>query len=191
MTTVVAVKKGQRACIASDSLAIYRSTKELDGKHVYGNGKMIQIGPNYIGTSGDPIWALILNHYFLTYRKTLEWSSTEKIFELFNEMHETLKDNYYLRPPSLKFLPFESSEFQLLIVNPSGIFEVEYSRVVRQYNKYSAIGTGEDYALGALSAIYDVIEDPEEIAKMGIAAAAQFDRKTMGPIHTYCIDLIS
>ena len=189
MTTIAAVKKGKRLCIASDSLALFGSRKEIDGKHVCGAGKIIQVGQNYIGAAGHPSWNLILKHYFLKQKKTPAWKTADQIFDFFCEMHQVLKDTYYLECKQSSFLPFEESGFELLIINPHGIFEVEYSRVVRQYSKFSAIGTGEDYALGAIKAIYDRVDDSGEIAKTGIEAAAQFDLKTEAPIHTYYIDL--
>ncbi len=189
MTTIAAVKKGKRLCLASDSLAIFGSRKEESGRHVQEEAKCISIGPNVIGMSGQPSWSLVLTNYFSKQKAVALWETPEQIFDLFNGMHEELKENYHLSPPSLKFIPFESSEFQLLIINTCGIFEVEYSRVVRQYSRYSAIGTGEEYALGAIKAVYDMIGGAEEIAKIGIEAAAQFDRKTGLPLYTRCIDL--
>ncbi len=189
MTTVAAVKKGKRLCIASDSLALFGSRREVDGKHVYGEGKFIQIGANYIGMSGHPSWDLILKHYFAKQKKIPEWKTAEQVFEFFRKMHSSLKKTYYLDCEQPNFLPFEDSAFELLIINSYGIFEVEYSRLVRQYSKFSAIGTGEYYALGAIKAIYDKVDDPIEIAKIGIEAAARFDRKTELPLHTCCIDL--
>lgn len=189
MTTFTAVKKGKRLCLASDSLSIFGSRKEVSGKHVCEGEKIIEIGPNLVGMAGHPSWGLILAGYFSTKKNIPVWKTANQIFDLFNGIHEELKNRYYLTPPNLKFLPFESSEFQLLIINTCGIFEVEYSRAVRKYTKYSAIGTGEDYALGAISSVYNMIESPEEIAKIGVEAAAQFDRKTDLPIHTRCIEL--
>lgn len=189
MTTLAAVKKGKKVCLASDSLSIFGSRKEESGRHVYEEGKILQIGPNFIGMAGHTSWKLILKEYFSQKKNTSLWKTADQIFELFNAMHKDLKEKYYLNPPNLKFLPFESSEFQLLIINPCGIFEIEYSRVVRQYNTYSAIGTGEEYALGAISAVYHMIEDPKEIASIGIESAIQFDQKTSFPIYTHCIDL--
>jgi ATP-dependent HslUV protease subunit HslV len=189
MTTIAAVKKGKRLCIASDGLSTFGSRKETGGTHIHEEGKFIEIGPNLVGISGHSSWRLVLKNYFSGKKTTPLWKTPDQIFELFHRMHGELKEQYYLSPPNLQFLPFESSEFQLLIVNACGIFEVEHSRVVRQYNNYSAIGTGEDYALGAMSAIYDMARDPEEIAKAGVEAAAQFDRKTELPLFTRCIDL--
>lgn len=189
MTTIAAVKKGKRLCLASDSLTIFGSRKEESGKHVQEEEKFIEVGPNLVGISGHPSWGLVLTDYFSKKKTTSLWKTSGQIFDLFNGIHEELKEQYYLSPPSLKFIPFESSEFQLLIINTCGIFEVEYSRMVRQYSKYSVIGTGEEYALGAIKAVYDMIGDAEEIAKIGIEAAAQFDRKTGLPLYTQCIDL--
>lgn len=84
---------------------------------------------------------------------------------------------------SLILVPFESSEFQLLIVNSYGIFEIEYSRMVRQCAMFGAIGTGEEYALGAISAVYDKIDSSQEIALHGLEAAAEFDKKTSLPAY--------
>ncbi len=108
--------------------------------------------------SGHPSWGLILRNYFSKKKKISLWKTPGQIFDLFNDMHEELKERYYLNPPTLKFFPFESSEFHLLVVNVCGIFEVEYSRAVRQYNRYTAIGTGEECALGAMNAVYTIYQ---------------------------------
>ena len=190
MTTLVAVKKGKKICLASDGLSIFGSRKEQAEKHVYAEAKFISLGPNIVGMSGHHSWNLILTDYFKNKTVPL-WKTPHQVFEIFNTIHIDLKTSYYLTPPSCDFLPFESSELQLLIINTCGIFEVEYSRMVRQYNKYSAIGTGEEYALGAIQAVYGMLSEAEEIAKIGIEAAAQFDRKTDLPLYTHCLELSS
>lgn len=185
MTTLTAVKKDKQICLASDGLTIFGSRKEISGEHISEGGKILEIGSNYIGIAGHPSWSLILDNYFAKRKKTPQWKTADEVFETFHSMHEDLKQEYFLNSPYLSFLPFESSEFELLIVNPYGIFEVEYSRVVRQYFQYSAIGTGEEYALGAISSVYNSLDDVKQIAKIGIESAAQFDRKTSLPIHIY------
>jgi ATP-dependent protease HslVU (ClpYQ) peptidase subunit len=188
MTTICAVKKGKRLCIASDSLALFGSRKEIAGKHVY-DSKIIQIDQNYVGMAGHPSWELILNHYFSQKENNCEWKTADQIFEIFNTLHQGLKDHYFLNFSSSRYIPLECSNFEILIINPHGIFEIDYVRVVRQYLYFSALGTGAEYALGAIKAVYDLIDDPEEIAKVGIEAAAQFDRKTDLPINIQCINL--
>lgn len=56
-----------------------------------------------------------------------------------------------------------------------GIFEIEYSWMVRQYNTYSPF---EKYVLRAIHSVHDMIEDPRKIASIGIKSAIQFNQKT-------------
>ncbi len=189
MTTILAVKKGKRLCIASDTLTRFGSRKEVSGKHVYDDGKIIQIGLNYVGVTGHVSWQLILKRYFSTIKNIPEWETADQIFEAFNSLYHHLKDIYFLKPSHSHYKPFESSNVGFLIINRYGIFEVDYLRVVRQHLYFSAIGGGEEYALGAIKAVYEKIEDSEEIAKIGIEASAQFDNGTGLPLITHCINL--
>lgn len=189
MTTICAVKKGKRICIASDSLARIGSRKEILDNHVQGDGKILKIGSNFIATAGHPSWELILKQYFLERKNISAWESADQVFDVFNALHQDLKKHYFLAPPLLRHIPIESSEFEFLIVNPFGIFEVDYARVVRHHLHFTAMGSGEDYALGGIKAVFNLIEDPAEIAKSGIEAAVQFDRKTSFPVQIQCLDL--
>lgn len=189
MTTIAAVKKGKRLCIASDSLTLFGSRKEMTGIHVEDEGKIIQIGSNYIGIAGHPSWGLLLSHHFSKGKNIDEWETTDQIFEVFNRLHQDLKDIYYFTPSYSRYEPFESSDFELLIVNSYGIFEVDYLRTVRQFSQFSAIGSGEEYALGAIGAIYSILDDVAEMTKIGLEAAARFDKKTGGQLDTHMIDL--
>jgi ATP-dependent HslUV protease, peptidase subunit HslV len=188
MTTICAVKKGKRLCIASDSLALFGSRKEIDGKHVY-DGKIIQIGQNFVGASGHPSWGLILKHYFSQKANKFELKSADQIFDIINDFHQQLKTTYFLHLSYSRYEPLESSNFVFLIINSYGIFEADYLRTVRQHRHFFAIGNGAEYALGAIKAVYNLIDDAEKIAKIGIEAAAQFDRKTALPLCSHCIDL--
>ena len=189
MTTIAAVKKGKRLCIAADTLTLFGSRKEMAEKHVYDHEKIIQIGSNFVGITGHASFRLIFNHYFSETKHISEWKTADQIFEIFNHFYDHLKKIYFLKSSYSNYKPFESANIGLLIINPYGIFEVDYLRVVREHRYFSAIGAGERYALGAIKAVYDLIADPEEIAKIGIEAAAQFDRNTDLPLCTYCIDL--
>lgn len=189
MTTIVAIKKEKRICIASDTLTLFGVRKEIAGKHVYDEGKILQIGDNFVGIAGHPSWKLILRRYFSKKKPISTWKTADEVFEVFNTLHRHLKDLYYLDPSYSKYEPVESSEFELLVANSHGIFEVDYLRVVRQYHRFSAIGTGEEYALGAIKALYNSLDDVEEIAKIGIEAAAQFDRKTALPLRVQCFNI--
>jgi len=76
-----------------------------------------------------------------------------------------------------------------LIANPFGIFGVHSLREVTEYNKFWAIGSGAEYAIGAMFAIYDKAETAEEIAQMGVAAGAEFNNASSMPLSSYVVEL--
>jgi ATP-dependent protease HslVU (ClpYQ) peptidase subunit len=78
----------------------------------------------------------------------------------------------------------------ILVANSYGIFGVESRRAVQEYSKFSACGSGDEYALGAMYAAYNLPDKTaEDIARLGIEAAAQFDKGTGLPITSYSIHL--
>jgi len=189
MTTIVAVKKRNKICLAADSLALFGTRKELSGRDVADGNKIIQIGPNAIAMAGHVSWGLILKDYFFKENVVTEWESSDQIHEIFHTFHLSLKRQYFFSPTYSSYEPFESSDLELLITNSYGIFEVDYLRTVREYKYFSAIGTGEEYALGAIQAVYQSIDDVKNIATIGLEAASEFDRKTAPPFESYSIDL--
>ena len=62
-------------------------------------------------------------------------------------------------------------------------------REVTEYNRFWSIGSGSSFALGALHAVYERLEDAEEIAQAGVAAAAEFDNRTALPLTLYSVRL--
>ena len=77
----------------------------------------------------------------------------------------------------------------VLMANPHGIFAIGSYRDVQEFSSFYAYGSGNEYALGAMLKAYD---DPklsaEDIAKIGIEAAAEFDDGTDLPMITHVID---
>jgi len=69
-----------------------------------------------------------------------------------------------------------------MIANPSGIFAVYSMREVFEFDRFWSIGSGRDFALGAMYAIYEREADPAAIARAGIEAGAEFDTGTSTPI---------
>ncbi len=61
-----------------------------------------------------------------------------------------------MKPDEEEDDPYESSQITALLANPNGIFFGVYSlREVYEYERFWAIGSGADYALGAMQAVYD------------------------------------
>ena len=62
-------------------------------------------------------------------------------------------------------------------------------RDVDEYTRFWAIGSGQEYALGAMYAVYEQMDDAEEIAKIGVAAGCEFDDGSGLPCTLYSIQL--
>ena len=98
-------------------------------------------------------------------------------------IHQELKDNYFLRPDDADSDSFETSRADILIANPFGIFALTEYRYVQEFSKFYAYGSGNEYAVGAMWAIYDdENKSTEDIAKIGINVAAEFDDGTGLPM---------
>jgi ATP-dependent protease HslVU (ClpYQ) peptidase subunit len=77
-----------------------------------------------------------------------------------------------------------------LIANPFGIFALTEFRYVQEFSKFYAYGSGNEFALGAMFAVYeDESKTAEEIARLGITAGAEFDDGTGLPMNCYTVKL--
>ena len=119
----------------------------------------------------------------------MDFSSRLAIFESFLSLHPLLKEKYFLNAKDEDDDPYESTQIDALIANPFGIFGVHSLREVTEYKKFWAIGSGAEYALGAMFAVYDSAVSAEEIAHAGVAAGAEFNNASSMPLSSYVIDL--
>jgi ATP-dependent HslUV protease subunit HslV len=84
---------------------------------------------------------------------------------------------------------YESSRIDALIINPHGVFGVYSLREVFEYTRYWAIGSGSEYALGAMYALYDRLDSAEEIARAGVEAGSEFNNASSMPLTLYTLEL--
>jgi len=77
----------------------------------------------------------------------------------------------------------------LLIANQHGIFGLYSMRTVLEYERYWASGSGSDYALGAMCAVYEAMADAVAIAETGVRAAIEFDDGCGAPIESHFVPL--
>ena len=116
---------------------------------------------------------------------TLDFSTKAGIFETFRKLHPILKEQHFLNPKEEEDDPYESSQMTVMIANPSGIFAVYSMREVFEFDRFWAIGSGRDFALGAMYALYDGERSAAEVARAGVLAGAEFDTGTALPIELH------
>ncbi len=193
MSTVVVVKKAGKVCIAADSLTSFGDLK-LSSVYDAAHDKILRFDENYLGIVGSAAHQLVLESVFAS-KKIVEKkididpSSRLSIFESFRALHPVLKQKYFLNAKDEDDDPYESTQIDALIANPFGIFGVHSLREVTEYNKFWAIGSGGEYALGAMFAVYDTAATAEEVAQAGVAAGAEFNNASSMPLSSYVIEL--
>lgn len=189
MSTVVVVRKGNRVAIAADTMSTSGSTK-INSKYKRDHSKVLLYGDSYIGVVGDAVQHNILTSIFNRERKSrLSFVSTVAIFETFRALHPVLKEDYFINTAEEENDPYESSQITALIANPYGIFEVDSWREVFEYERFWAVGSGRDFALGAMFAAYERDATAEQIAELGVAAGCEFDDGSGAPFTLHTIEL--
>jgi ATP-dependent protease HslVU (ClpYQ) peptidase subunit len=187
MSTIVIVKKNHYACIAADSLTTFGNTRQPASLDV-AYDKIIKQDDSYVGIVGSAAHQLVIGSAF-TSMSDLNLHGREAIFESFRKLHPILKDAYFLNPKDEEGDAYESSHIDALVLNSTGIFGLYALREVFEYTRYWAIGSGAEYALGAMHALYDQLDDPVAIAKAGVEAGAEFDTSSALPMTLYQVGL--
>lgn len=175
MGIILAVKKNNSICIASDSMYVIGGSTKVSGDQVVNSEKIVEWGSSYIGTTDHPVWPLVLKNYIAQSKQKPALTTKEEIFDALLKMHQVLKDKYYLVTENDEDDEFESSRFESLIVNSHGIFKTYALRSTQHFIHFAAIGSGSPYALGALHALYERLETAEEIAKAALNVVVEFD----------------
>lgn len=189
MTTITVVKKAGVAAIAADTLTKWGSAKET-ATYIANSEKILKVGSNYVAVTGNATFKMILRDYFQENVDQIQLANPAEIFKTWNRLHAALKDRYFLLPEEDKEDALESSRMDVLIVNPNGIFGVSGHRTVQEFSRFYAYGSGSDYALGALWALYDRPKlSSLQIARQAIEAAAEFDDGTALPVQAYTVRL--
>jgi len=189
MTTIAVVRKNGYCAIAADTLTKWGSGKE-SAAYVANSTKIVRVGDSYIAGSGTSTFKLILRDYFAQRGVPARFDSAINLFKTWQAFHAALKERYYLVSVGDKDDTIESSKFDVLIANPHGIFGVGAHRTVQEYRKFYAVGTGTDLALGAMYGVYDNPRlSAEQVARLAIGAAAEFDDATGLPVVSHSVKL--
>jgi ATP-dependent HslUV protease, peptidase subunit HslV len=180
MTTIVLVRKGDSVAIAADSLTTFGTTR-LAPAYDRSPQKIVAYRDSFIGVCGSAAHQLVLDN-LLSRNPDLQLHGRAAIYESFRRLHPVLKDEAFLNPKEEEDDPYESSQMTAMIANPSGIFAVYSMREVFEFDRFWAIGSGRDFALGAMFALYPKTKSAAAIAEAGVVAGAEFDTGTATPV---------
>jgi ATP-dependent HslUV protease, peptidase subunit HslV len=187
MTTLVVVKKAGHVVIAGDSLTTFGGVKLLpdyDKSH----DKILHAHGTYFGIAGSAAHHLVMES-ILTKNTEMKLGSKMEIFETFRKLHPVLKEEHFLNPKEEEDDPYESSQLTSLIANKAGIFGVYSMREVFEFDRFWSIGSGREFALGAMFSQYDKLKTAEDVARAGILAGCEFDTSSCMPMSLYKVKL--
>ncbi len=187
MTTIVVVRKGDTAVIAADSLTTFGTTR-LAPVYDRSPEKITAYGDTFIGVAGSAAHQLVLEN-LLARTPNLDFHGKAAIYESFRKLHPVLKEEAFLNPKEEDDDPYESSQMTVMVANATGIFAVYSMREVFEFDRFWAIGSGRDFALGAMFAIYDKAKNAVAVAEAGVAAGAEFDTGTAAPVSLHEVRL--
>lgn len=188
MSIVVVVKKSGTAVIAADTLYGFGSTN-LSQKYISKESKILRFEDSLIGTVGAPAHDVVLRDLFETKRTQIALNSKQEIFETYLRMHKILKEDYFLNTDEEENKEYESSQIAGLIANQYGIFGMYTLREVFEFDRFWAIGSGTEFALGAMFAVYETLADAAAIAEIGIKAACEFNDACGLPLEVHTVEL--
>lgn len=188
MSTVAVVQKGGIIAIAADTCTKLGNLKLL-GRYKANSdaSKIMRFGDTYVATVGATVHNDVLASIFRKYPEKISFNSRADIFETYLAIHPILKEEYFINASADKDDDYESSQIDALVANPHGIFGMYTWRTVVEYERFFAIGSGREFALGAMHAVYDTLTAPE-IARAGIAAGCEFDDSSELPMTLYTIE---
>jgi ATP-dependent HslUV protease subunit HslV len=188
VSTIVGVKKNGLAVIGTDT-QFNRGSLIVQSKYTKNHNKIHKFKGSYLGIIGSSAHINVIESVISKYHSDICFNSVKEIFETFLWLHPKLKDEYFVNTLEEKGQEYESNQLHILIVNPYGLFDVQSYREVTEFSRFWAIGSGDEYALGAMYTIYDQLDDPRRIAKIALSAACEFDESSGQPLLCHTVKL--
>ncbi len=186
MTTIAIARKGAQVAIAADTMVTFGDTRLAHGYEL--NDKLIEIpsagGASCVATAGTTAHFPALRKALLTMDvKDRKLHSKDDVYDTFLKLHPILKEQFFLQTKEDDADPYESMQFTVLIANSAGIFGLYSYREVFEFQRFWGIGSGRNFALGAMQATYDRAKSAAEVVKVGAQAGCEFDKNSGGPIQ--------
>lgn len=179
MTILVAVKKNGRIWMGADRITTFGSEYTTD---LVNASKIIKLKHAYLATSGYTLLDNIIEHLYENNHKMMEseFKNRAQVFQFFLEMFAEMKKAYTLVDTGKETYAGIYNVF--LLVTPTSIYGVSNNLSVHEYDRYAAKGAGSDYSQGTLYALYDLIDDGHELARVALEAACHFSIYCKEPI---------
>ena len=188
MSVIAAVTKNSRTVIAADTLTCFGESQRVSADNSH-TPKVRRVGGALVGAAGWGVYDNILDHFLVDQRRP-DLSSERAIFTFFLALWKALHETYpFVNDQSQgRDSPFGDLDASFLVASPEGIFKVSSDLDICRFEKYYAIGSGAEYALGAMHQIYDQLSEADEIARRSVASAIEFDLHCGGDVTVLAVE---
>jgi ATP-dependent HslUV protease subunit HslV len=189
MSVIAAVRHASQIIIAADTQDNFGDLRPPAENHEA--IKLRDVGDAVLGSSGWALYDDILGHY-LARPKRVRLDSRRSIFDFFVRFWKEMHRAYPFvndQPGKEADSPFANLDATFLVACPAGIFLVSSNMSVSEFRQYYAIGSGGDYALGAMHALYGEVKDPAQIAERAVRAGMAYDAACGGRVDLRTVKL--
>jgi ATP-dependent HslUV protease subunit HslV len=189
MSVIAAVRSSTHIVIAADTQDNFGDQRPPADNHEA--IKLREVGGAIVGASGWALYDDVFDHYLAKQRRFRLHDRTS-IFDFFVRLWKALHERYSFvndQPGKETDSPFASLDATFLVASPGGLFLVSSNMSVSQFRQYYAIGSGGDYALGALHAWQGKEKDPRVLVEKAVQAAMAYDSSCGGRIEVRTVKL--
>ena len=185
MSIALAIEKNGELIVAADTLTSFGNTRVPPALHAA--QKVRPVGTSFLATTGWGLYDNILDDV-LAKRKNIKFGSREQIFDFFLRLWGDLHKKYSFVNDQIdekEAGPFGNLDSTFIVAGKAGIFYVGPDMSVTPVKSYFAIGSGAQFALGAMNALYDSKLGAEAIARRAVEAAIAFDTYCGGDVQIH------
>ena len=185
MSIALALEKDGELIVASDTLTSFGHTKVPPVLHAA--QKVRQVGGAYLASTGWGLYENILDDV-LERRGRVTLGTSAQIFSFFLRLWTDLHKKYSFVNDQIdekEAGPFGNLDSTFLVANAAGIFYVGPDMSVTKVERYFAIGSGAQFALGALHALHGTRIGAEALARRAVEAAIAFDTYCGGEVQIF------
>jgi len=174
MSIVCAAIKNNQVAIAADTQLSF-GCLNVGASDLKNCTKLYRVNNSIVGTVGWKAMSTMLEVIIDQKSELFNLGNRIDIYTSLMRLHHVMKTHYFLETGGGDSQPVESMQLQALIINNSGIYEISRYREVNQYKRFWAIGSGQEYSLGAMEVLFDSGKNAQQLVEAGVIAAAKFD----------------
>lgn len=178
MTTIIACKKGKKVCIGADSLITWADIKKYQEQTGY--SKLIPYKKGVFAFTGSAAFYQPFLLFLNKNKPNLHINTAQALFVFFNKFHNFLERDCGLQ--SAKESDFrEITTF--LYANSTSIWQIDSQRSIIEAKRFTAIGSGREFAMGVAESWYDENLDAYKIVQKSLNASCYLDLHSALPIE--------